>query len=651
MFFISAALMILELSLIRLIPAFIINFNFYSNIVLLACFLGVGLALFAGDKFKKWGVLGPALLLVLVAIFYVARSEVLLNAGDVMLLERQESLYRLPQLVTIALIFALTVFIFVFSFAPLAALFRHFPNALQAYGWNLLGGIFGICSFIVFSLLQWPPVFWMAVYTVFYGVFLYVAYQPRKKIMLFLLVSGLLYQLDKSSAWSPYYRVSLQKIPEFSQLNPYYCLTVNGIGQQALSGREHRDFYYAAPYRHLKRRRYDDVLIIGSGGGNDVQMAIDAGAGRIDAVEIDPAIAAFGKKFHPLKPYDHAAVHLHIADGRRFLKKSKRRYDLIIFALPDSLTHVSGQSSIRLESFLLTKEAFQDVRKHLKPDGAFVLYNYYWRDWLVDKIARMLKETFPQAPYVFVDKNFFKAVFITGETPLELTDSAPLSMYRPSTIVPSTDDWPFVYLFERAVPAAYAKACSLLLGLSFLFVFFSMGRHGFEGFSWILFLMGTGFMLLQTVAIARFMLLFGATWLVSSFVIVSIFIIVYAATWYLRMRRGLSHGVLIALTCVSILAGQFFPLSTLNNFDFWVKFILASGVLLSPVFFSSLLFSRLLAAHPAVDKAMASNLLGALGGGLLEYAALATGFHFLYWVILFVYLGVGVLLWKRNYLV
>ena len=36
-----------------------------------------------------------------------------------------------------------------------------------------------------------------------------------------------------------------------------------------------------------------------------------------------------------------------------------RKYDLILFALPDSLTLVAGQSSLRLESYLFTKQAMQ----------------------------------------------------------------------------------------------------------------------------------------------------------------------------------------------------------------------------------------------------------------------------------------------------
>ena len=45
---------------------------------------------------------------------------------------------------------------------------------------------------------------------------------------------------------------------------------------------------------------------------------------------------------------------MHINDGRAFLEQTHTRYDMILFALPDSLTLVAGQSSLRLESYLFT---------------------------------------------------------------------------------------------------------------------------------------------------------------------------------------------------------------------------------------------------------------------------------------------------------
>ena len=81
--------------------------------------------------------------------------------------------------------------------------------------------------------------------------------------------------------------------------------------------------------------------------------------GHVDAVEIDPVIARLGRLYHPEQPFSDPRVTVHIDDGRSFLRKSTDKYDLIIFALPDSLTLTSQFASLRLESFLFTEESFR----------------------------------------------------------------------------------------------------------------------------------------------------------------------------------------------------------------------------------------------------------------------------------------------------
>src|SRR5262249_61404941 len=114
-----------------------------------------------------------------------------------------------------------------------------------------------------------------------------------------------------------------------------------------------------------------DVLIIGAGSGNDVSRALQWGARHIDAVEIDPVIQRLGDRDHPNRPYQDPRVTVHLDDGRNFLRSTDRQYDLIIYALVDSLVLHSGYSNIRLESYLFTRQAFEDLRKRLRPGGLF----------------------------------------------------------------------------------------------------------------------------------------------------------------------------------------------------------------------------------------------------------------------------------------
>src|SRR5207247_7202148 len=155
---------------------------------------------------------------------------------------------------------------------------------------------------------------------------------------------------------------------------------------------------YGQVYAWFPGRTFSRVLVVGAGSGSDVALALAHGAQHVDAVEIDAKIESIGAANNPDRPYESANVSVHVTDGRAFLRNSTDRYDLVIFALPDSLTLVSTSANLRLESFLFTTEAFTSVRDHLTPNGVFVMYNYYRQPWLVDKLDSMLQTSFGHAP-------------------------------------------------------------------------------------------------------------------------------------------------------------------------------------------------------------------------------------------------------------
>ena len=67
-----------------------------------------------------------------------------------------------------------------------------------------------------------------------------------------------------------------------------------------------------------------------------------------------PLLVQIGRQYHPAHPYQSPRVTVHVADGRQYLQDTQQHYNLILYALPDSLTALAGQSAIRLESYLLT---------------------------------------------------------------------------------------------------------------------------------------------------------------------------------------------------------------------------------------------------------------------------------------------------------
>src|SRR5205814_2308136 len=112
---------------------------------------------------------------------------------------------------------------------------------------------------------------------------------------------------------------------------------------------------------------FGEVLVLGAGSGTDVAAALRHGARHVDAVEIDPAIIRLGREYHPDHPYSDPRVHVINDDARHFLRTTTRRYDLVVFALIDSLTLQSSFSGVRLESYMFTRESFEAVKDRLQP--------------------------------------------------------------------------------------------------------------------------------------------------------------------------------------------------------------------------------------------------------------------------------------------
>jgi spermidine synthase len=104
------------------------------------------------------------------------------------------------------------------------------------------------------------------------------------------------------------------------------------------------------------------VLVIGLGGGTIPKRFVrDYPQVTVDAVEIDPDVVKIAAKYFDVQ--EGPRLKIHTQDGRRFLRKSKEKYDLIV---------LDAYYADTVPFFLTTKEFFQIVRAHLTPGGVFV---------------------------------------------------------------------------------------------------------------------------------------------------------------------------------------------------------------------------------------------------------------------------------------
>src|SRR2546423_1356049 len=382
----------------------------------------------------------------------------------------------------------------------------------------------------------------------------------------------------------------------------------------------------------------NDVLIVGAGTGDDVAIALRLGARHVDAVEIDPRIHAIGVQLNPDRAFQDPRVTSFVNDGRAFLEQTTRRYDLILFALPDSLTLVAGQSSLRLESYLFTAEAMQAARRHLTPEGAFGEYNYYREQWLIDRLAGTMQQVYGRAPCVDSVGEFGRlAVLMASSSATALQCPATWQPASPTTPPPATDDYPFLYLQARTIPDFYLLTLALILGSALLLVRLSAGTLQPMGRYLDLFCMGAAFLLLETKNVVQFALLFGTTWFVNSLVFLGILIAVYLAIETARrIELGPTWRLYAALLVALVLALVVQP-DLLLRLSVLPRFLVAVAVAFVPIFLANLVFAKRFRDVAASNLAFGANLLGAMVGGILEYLSLLTGYRVLLIVVAVLY--------------
>jgi hypothetical protein len=209
---------------------------------------------------------------------------------------------------------------------------------------------------------------------------------------------------------------------------------------------------------------------------------------------------------------------------------------------------------------------------------------------------------------------------------------------RDASVEPARDDWPFLYLRDRHVPAHYLLALVLILIVSVVSVG-TVVRGSAGGWSWEFFLLGAGFMLLETRSITQFALLWGSTWVVASLAIASVLTMALVANFVVS-RVELARPAIVGAALIALLAVNYVVPVGRVTFDSRVAESLTYALLMfSPIACAGLLFGSAIKHSSSVARDYGVNLLGAMLGGVGEYLSLVTGFGALLIVVALCYLG------------
>ncbi|MFZ0818703.1 MAG: methyltransferase domain-containing protein [Candidatus Acidiferrales bacterium] len=677
---VSGLSLFLELLMIRWVSSEIHVFAYFKNFVLVACFLGFGVGCYLCRRRANFLALAMPLLTVAVVIkwpstglrFLVARLPDYIGAYS------NVDLWGMPRLALgwysfsalaaatalIVSLFAMIAFIFIPFGQFVGWYLENTKRGILGYTVNILASLTGIGFYTLLCFMDKPPVWWFAAG----GLVLVILLWKRPRVSIaaagVFAVCAIFASLGPGAGsttyWSPYQKLTLtpEADPKSGELL-YYQLNTNDswyqlimnlspefvAGHPALFGKEGADWNaYNLPYHFYEHP--PDVLVLGSGMGNDVAAALRHGAERVTAVEIDPLILDLGRKLHFEKPYSSPKVKVVVDDARSYIQTSQERFDLIMFSLLDSHTTSSSYSNIRIDNYVYTVEALRAARQMLKPDGLFIVKFVVQTPFIAGRLQALLSEVFGTAPLQIQIDVGGARFFIAGsearvrQALLDPGLGAYYEAHRHFEMAPApltSDDWPYFYQKAPGVPASVVIVSTALLIMGWFFL--SGAGISRSSFSAHFFFLGAAFMLLEAQIVSKMALLFGTTWMVNSIVISGLLLLIVGSNMLVEWQPKIPVEIAYAGIFLSMLAAYLIPMERFIFTSIWLKALTASLVLCLPVFFAGIVFIRSFARAGFSGNALGSNLLGALAGGLLESLSFWTGIRSLLIVAALLYLA------------
>lgn len=680
-FILSVWMLFLELFLIRWISTEVRIFAYASNLALLACFIGIGVGCYFSHKKIDILLSFFALAITILAVKSVPfiRITDLFGVFDDSVIWSQalSSHSLIPALKGITLtlfMFAMIAAVFFPLGQLLAQMLSSHGRVIVAYSINITGSILGTWLFALLSFAHATPSAWLMLSSV--CVLIFMETKPKN---IYIFLSLLLFSYlsitipsaySQYTVWTPYQKLDVRQI-HFRDVDIGYTVNVNNANYMELLNmspgflKSHPEIFgreidkdlklgqYEIPYRFKKDIK--DVLIVGSGGGNDVAGALRSNIEKIDAVEIDPGVYDLGFELHPEMPYSDPGVHTYIDDARSFFRKTKKRYDVINFGLLDSHTLSSNYNNIRLDNYIYTVESFNEAKNMLKEDGIMTVAFAATRPWIAARIFNLLRHTFRDNPICFAIGPYGNSIlnrgwlmYIAGNDMQSvrerIKDDTQLYNYIEANkksldnqdVTVTWDDWPYLYLKDRYIPNMYL---CIILSLLILFAIAHKSifpRKGVLNFHFLF--LGAAFLLLEFQNISKASLLFGSTWLVNAYMITAILFLILLSNLFVYYIKIKDTAILYCLLLGSILVIYFIPLTWLNGCNYLFKSTAIAVFLNIPVFFAGVIFINSFAKYPHKDIALGSNLLGAGLGGLLESLSFVVGIKALLILVFTLYL-------------
>ena len=294
-FLASFLVLFLEIALIRWMPAYIRLLAYFSNFILLASFLGIGVGCLLTSARARLFMFFPALLAAVVAAVYFLRLEVAVQtAGSIYFSSgTADQVVVVESTMLLPLLFIIIAALFATLAQRMGREMAVLPP-LNGYTVNIVGSLAGVSLFALISWLELSPGVWFGI-ALAAALPLIVLPEPGRpaprlppvllNVILLCVSLALVHVMARGALWSPYYKITV------GHEGPDTVVEVNNIFHQSMAPVDHKEYFYQWPYAvfgDTLRERADPWRGIGDGRGRRPEARGQARGCRRDRSDDHP---------------------------------------------------------------------------------------------------------------------------------------------------------------------------------------------------------------------------------------------------------------------------------------------------------------------------------------------------------------------------
>jgi SAM-dependent methyltransferase len=409
---------------------------------------------------------------------------------------------------------------------------------------------------------------------------------------------------------------------------------------------------YDLPFVVNERR--GSALVVGAGTGNDVAAALRNRYARVVSVDIDSGILGLGRRLHPEHPYQDPRTEVVVDDARAFFERRPgESFDAVVFGLLDSHAMFTALASLRLDNYVYTEQGLRAAWEQVAPGGHLsVSFSVFAGPWIQDRLYWTLARATGREPIAIRHGVQEGCTFLVPRDDATLDLDMPFPRAAPAAareaVRTTTDDWPFLYVRPGSFAWGYAIVIGALLVATAASSRWAFGADALRrDFDPALFLMGAGFLLIETRGVTSLSLLFGSTWVVNAAVFAGILLLALLANEVVARTQVRRPHLWFAGLLGSVALVAAVPPAAFGGLGLVSRGVAGGVVNGLPIACAGVLVSTLLARSRNPGASLGSNLLGAVVGGCLEYLSMVFGLRALALLAFAIYLAAAAVVLRR----